>query len=212
MSQTTKISELDAVTTSAQTDVLAVVQSGATKKATLAQMNAALVHNTQTGLDTAGAHPAAAIAPVVTNFTRYTALTASEDTAQKALEALNKAATWDKRVVIDGATAMIAADPDGICASQKPDAAGALLINGAATSGGVFTTGSPLVGRRVRITSDADDSGRTFTFKMRSALNGTEYTITQAGPNTTTETVGTLISHISVDTLTAISVDGRNGG
>lgn len=182
------------------------------RPATVAELISALVHNTIAGRDTAAAHPAAAVAPATTNFPRYTALTASEDTVQKALEAMNRAGTWDKRVVINGATAMLAADADGICASQKPAGAGALLINGAATAGGVFTTGSTMVGRRCTITSDADDSGRTFTFTFRSALNGTDYTITQAGPNNTTATVGTLLQHVMVDTLTAISVDGATTG
>jgi hypothetical protein len=71
-----------------------------------------------------------------------------------------------------------AVDADGVCASQSP-AGGAILINGALASGGVATFGAAQL---VRLTSAADDSGITFTFRGTDA-DGNSLAETVAGTN-----------------------------
>jgi hypothetical protein len=95
-----------------------------------------------------------------------------------------------------------AVDADGVCASQSP-AAGAILINGALTTGGVATFGAA---QKVRLTSGGNDSGITFTF-----------TGTDADGNVQSETVnGTNASNSDTTkfykTITSISKSGAAAG
>ena len=94
-------------------------------------------------------------------------------------------------------------DADGICASQTPAAAGNLTIAGALASGGAVSLNH---GHLITITSDGNDSGRTFT------LTGTDYrgvALTEAvtGPNTTT-----VSSAKYFKTITQVAVDDATAG
>lgn len=98
-----------------------------------------------------------------------------------------------------------ATDADGVCQSQTPAAGGAqsLTINGALAASGVATFTQP---RHVSITSDGNDSGRTFTV-TGTDRNGLALTETITGPNTTTVN-GTK----NFKTVTAVSVDDDTAG
>lgn len=71
-----------------------------------------------------------------------------------------------------------AVDADGVCASQSPGA-GAILINGALTSGGVATFGAA---QKVRLTSGGNDAGISFVFTGTDA-DGNVQSETVAGTN-----------------------------
>lgn len=73
-------------------------------------------------------------------------------------------------------------DADGICASQSPVGAGNLLINGALASGGTAVLPDAHL---PTVTSDADDSGNTFTF-LGLDPRGVLISEVVTGPNTTT--------------------------
>jgi hypothetical protein len=73
-----------------------------------------------------------------------------------------------------------AVDADGVSASQSPGA-GAILINGALTSGGVATI-TAFGAQLIRLTSGGNDSGITFTFTGTNA-DGETISETVAGTN-----------------------------
>lgn len=75
-------------------------------------------------------------------------------------------------------------DADGVCASQTPGGAGNLTINGALTSGGVYTS-SDGGARQLSFTSASDESGDTYTVTGTDA-DGKAQTETVTGPNATT--------------------------
>ncbi len=78
----------------------------------------------------------------------------------------------------------VAADADGICASQTPAGAGNLTIDGALASGGAVTLDSA---RQVLITTVSDESGKTLTIYGTDEV-GTVISETVTGPNATTGT------------------------
>lgn len=95
------------------------------------------------------------------------------------------------------------ADADGIATSQSPSGAGDLTLDGTYASSGTATLDVP---RAVSITSDADDSGNTFT------VTGTDqygYDLSEeiTGPNTTT-TQGAK----AFKTVTNVAIDGAAAG
>lgn len=100
-----------------------------------------------------------------------------------------------------------AADADGICESQTPAAGGvqSLTIDGNLASGGVATIGAHPVGRPVRITAAADDSGRTFT--ITGTYDNRPQVETITGPNTTTAD-----GLLPFDTVTSVTVDDDTAG
>lgn len=103
----------------------------------------------------------------------------------------------------------VAADADGICASQTPGAAGNLTINGALASAGVVTLSQAA---RVSITAVGNDSARVFTVYGKNRQN---LTISEAiaGPNAGTS-VGKLnfkeINRVAVDAATADAITVGN--
>jgi hypothetical protein len=101
--------------------------------------------------------------------------------------------------------ALATADDNGICTTQKPAAGGvqSLTLNGALVTDGIAYLGSQ---RRVLITSDANDSVRTFT------VTGTNWagdiiSETITGPNTTG--VYTVLDYL---TVTSITISGNAVG
>lgn len=98
---------------------------------------------------------------------------------------------------------LAAASANSYALSQKPLAAGNLILNGALVVSGV---GTPDVPRRVAIASDANDAGRTFTIKGI-AQGGSPISETVAGPN-----AGTVSSLLDYATITSIAVDAATAG
>ena len=97
------------------------------------------------------------------------------------------------------------ADDNGICTTQKPAAGGvqSLNLNGALVSGGIAYLGST---RRVLITSDGNDSTRTFVI---TGTNGTGDTISESltGPN-----VASVYSVLDYFTVTSITISANAVG
>ena len=118
---------------------------------------------------------------------------------------------------------MQAASANGICLSQKPLAAGFLILNGALKSTEMNTAVLPSAARtvvvmdayrRVSIASDANDSGRIFTLTGKNPADAV-FSESLAGPNaaavSSLNSFAKLIS-ISVDAATAGNVTvGTNG-
>jgi hypothetical protein len=102
-------------------------------------------------------------------------------------------------------TAPTAASANGISTSQKPAGGGSqnLTITGSLATAGVATMGTA---RRVRITSDADDSARTFVL-TGTDRNGSAITETITGPNATT-----VDSLKDFKTVTIVNVDSNTAG
>lgn len=100
---------------------------------------------------------------------------------------------------------MVAADADGVCASQTPAVGGSqsLTIAGALATGGVATMD---VARHVSITSDGDDSARTFTVTGTDRY-GASISETITGPDTATVT-----GEVNFKTVTAVTVDDDTAG
>lgn len=94
-------------------------------------------------------------------------------------------------------------DADGISVAAAVAAAGNLTLGGALTSGGTFTADYP---RQIAVTSDADDSGRTFTVTGTDP-NGLAQTEAITGPNTTT-----VESTKYFKTITSIAADDACAG
>lgn len=97
-----------------------------------------------------------------------------------------------------------ATDRDGICQAQQTGGAGALTLNGAGVSGGLYSAGFD-GGRKITVYSAGNLSARTFT------VTGTDWTGAAqseeiTGPNATTAT-GTKY----FQTVTGVSVDGAVG-
>lgn len=88
---------------------------------------------------------------------------------------------------------LVAADPNGICESQTPLAAGALDIDG--ITGGVLDTS-----RRVLLTFAADESGHSFVITGTSGNYSGVITETIAG--TTAGTVQSLLDYLTVTSVT----------
>jgi len=101
--------------------------------------------------------------------------------------------------------ATTAADADGICASQTPNAGGSqdLTLNGALAESGSVSMDVP---RHVVIASAGDDSGRTFTITGTNTY-GDSITEEITGPNTTT-VYGTK----QFKTVTTVNVDDDTAG
>lgn len=99
-----------------------------------------------------------------------------------------------------------AAVGNAVCASQTPLAAGAMLINGANTSGGVYTAalGTP---RHLSITTNANEAGKTFTF-VGTDRNGAAMTFATAGAASATTTV----YPINFQTITGVTVSAATSG
>ncbi|HDY87950.1 MAG TPA: hypothetical protein ENH82_07550 [bacterium] len=95
------------------------------------------------------------------------------------------------------------ADPDGICLTQTPGGSGNLTINGALQTGGVATMD---VARHVSITSDADESGDTYTITGTDRL-GLTLTETITGPDTTITT-----GNKNFLTVTQVATSGAGSG
>jgi hypothetical protein len=98
---------------------------------------------------------------------------------------------------------LAAVDADGVCASQKPVAAGSLTINGALATGGVATLD---VARHIAIASTGDESTKTFTVTGTDRY-GSVVTETTLGPNATTKKLT-----YNFKTITAITIDAAPAG
>ena len=94
-------------------------------------------------------------------------------------------------------------DADGIASSQNPSEAGDLTLDGALASGGTATLD---YARRISITSDANDSGRTFTVTGTDS-DGKALTEAVTGPN-----AGTVESTKYFATITSIAIDAASAG
>ena len=92
---------------------------------------------------------------------------------------------------------------NAVCASQTTLAAGNLTIDGANASGGVATF---TVAYAVSVTSDADDSVRTFTITGTDA-SGNVITETITGPNNTTVYTTSVFK-----TVTRVAISGASVG
>ena len=99
-------------------------------------------------------------------------------------------------------------DDEAICLSQKPAAGGtqSLTINGNETTGGAVTL-HPLAATQVTVTSDADDTGRTFT--VTGTLDGSPVVRSGAGGN---NAMVTLTGLIDPGSITSVQVDGNTTG
>lgn len=100
---------------------------------------------------------------------------------------------------------LVDVDADGIATSQTPLAAGNLTLDGALTSGGVFTADVP---RIILITAVGNESGRTFTV-TGTDQNGASQTEAITGPNATTAAstkYWKTVTQIAVDDATANAV------
>lgn len=75
-------------------------------------------------------------------------------------------------------------DTDGVAASQTPSGAGNFTLDGALTSGGVYTSADGGA-RQLSFTSAANESGDTYTITGTDA-DGRAQTETVTGPNATT--------------------------
>ena len=95
-----------------------------------------------------------------------------------------------------------AVDADGVSASQSPGA-GAVLINGALSTGGVATFGAA---QKVRITTGGNDSGITYTFTGTDA-DGNVQAETITGPN-----IGNGDTTKFFQTITAVTKSGASAG
>lgn len=95
-------------------------------------------------------------------------------------------------------------DADGLAASQTPSGAGAVTLNGALISGGVWTGNG--CGQLVSITSGSNISNRTFTVTGKD-VDGKATTETITGPNNTTVNGSTYFSYIS-----GITISGAAAG
>jgi hypothetical protein len=95
------------------------------------------------------------------------------------------------------------ADADGIAQSQSPSGAGDLTLDGTLVSSGVATLDVP---RAVSITSDADDSGNTFTITGEDEYG---YAVVEevTGPNADTANSGKAFKKVS-----NIAIDGSAAG
>lgn len=92
---------------------------------------------------------------------------------------------------------------NAVCASQTKAGAGNLTINGANATAGVATF---TVAYAVSVTSDADDSVRTFTITGTDA-SGNVITETITGPNTTTVYTTSVFK-----TVTQVAISGASVG
>lgn len=93
-----------------------------------------------------------------------------------------------------------AAVGNAVCASQTPLAAGALTINGANASGGIYTAPSSTP-RHLSITTLANESTKTFTV-VGTDRNGLAMTFSTAGAGSATTTV----YPVAFNTITSVSV------
>lgn len=98
---------------------------------------------------------------------------------------------------------IIASDDNGVCASQTPEAAGALTINGELASGGTVTLATA---QHVSVDCAGADSGRTFTVTGTDWL-GNAQTETIAG-SAAGQTKGTK----NFQTITSVTVDDATDG
>lgn len=98
-----------------------------------------------------------------------------------------------------------AAVGNAVCASQTPGGAGALTINGANASGGVYTAPNSTP-RHITITSGSNESAKTFTI-TGTDRNGQVISTSTTGPNATTKTIA-----INFNTITGISIDAASVG
>lgn len=99
-----------------------------------------------------------------------------------------------------------AAVGNAVCASQTPSGAGALTINGANASGGVYTAPSNTP-RHLSITTNANESTKTFTF-TGTDRNGVAMTYSTVGAASATTTV----YPINFKTITGVSVSAATAG
>jgi hypothetical protein len=98
---------------------------------------------------------------------------------------------------------LAAADDDGVSASQTPSGAGNLTIAGALATGGVATLDT---GRRVIITSAADDTARTFT------IYGTNQDGAAQSEAVTGASGAAATSLLDFKTVTRVAVDAATAG
>lgn len=100
---------------------------------------------------------------------------------------------------------LAAADSDGICLSQQPNAGGvqSLTLNGAFVTSGVAQLGDP---RRVLITSSGNDSSNSFVITGTNWAGGV-ISETLTGPNATS-----VYSDLDYLTVTSITISGNAVG
>lgn len=96
-------------------------------------------------------------------------------------------------------------DTDGIAQSQTPSGAGNFTLNGALTSGGVYTSADGGA-RQLSFTGGSDESGDTYTITGTDA-DGRAQTESLSGPNATT-----VESSKYFLTVTQIATDGAATG
>lgn len=99
-----------------------------------------------------------------------------------------------------------AAVGNAVCASQTPAGAGAMTINGANASGGVYTAPNSTP-RHLSITTAADESAKTFTI-VGTDRNGAAMTYATAGASSATTTV----YPVNFNTITSVTVSGATTG
>lgn len=99
-----------------------------------------------------------------------------------------------------------AAVGNAVCASQTPTGAGALTINGANASGGVYTAPNSTP-RHLSITTAANESAKTFTI-TGTDRNGAAMTYSTLGADTATTTV----YPVNFNTITSVTVSAATAG
>jgi len=98
-----------------------------------------------------------------------------------------------------------AAVANAVCLSQTPSGAGAMLVNGANTSGGVYT--APTNPRYLNIVTAADEHLKTFTI-TGTDRNGQPMVYSTVGASSATTTV----YPVSFQTITSVTVDAATTG
>lgn len=98
-----------------------------------------------------------------------------------------------------------AAVANAVCAEQSPEGAGAMLVNGANTSGGVYT--APTNPRYLNIVTAADEHAVTFTI-TGTDRNGNPMVYSTVGASSATTT----IYPVSFQTITSVTVNAATTG
>jgi len=99
-----------------------------------------------------------------------------------------------------------AAVGNAVCASQTPSGAGALIINGANATGGVYTAqnGTP---RHLTITTNANESTKTFTITGTDRHGAAMSFVTVGASSATTTTYP-----VAFNTITSVTVSAATAG
>lgn len=112
-------------------------------------------------------------------------------------------------------TSLTAASANNVCLSQTPAGAGNLVLNGALVSGGVATMDATGAARQLLLTTNADETAKTFTIFGTLTPNGA--IVSEAVVGVSSSTVASVnmfltVTKITVSAATAAAITfGTNG-